>query len=307
MHITNKHYPYPVLKPYGDDYIESLFDVTVVPNLTSDKVILKINAKLKNKKIKELIDQKLAKIVCHIESSLTAFRKTICIPLNDIEDEIYSGELSFEISSDIISGKVFVCPFIISSGNFDYANPAFNPEYGGVSFPIDEGAVLAEGNQISFEIPNIRKTLEYTPSIFETVPIDDPSIDSITVDYSHDEKIIIHMPKEMFKNYKLLNNSLETRPQLWAMIIVPCMVHLLEYIQSLRGTEDYSNIKETRWYNVINDALKKSKGYDLESADFLRDDIVMVSEDILKNPLQISLCSLTGGDNQKSTEFLEEL
>ena len=45
MHITNKHYPYPVLKPYGDDYIESLFDVTVVPNFTSDKVILKINAK----------------------------------------------------------------------------------------------------------------------------------------------------------------------------------------------------------------------------------------------------------------------
>ena len=82
MNISEKHYPYPVLQPAGDDYENSLFDVDVSLVKSPDVVIAKFTASLRDNGLRRLIGvEHKAKILCHLECPRTVYRTCADIPL----------------------------------------------------------------------------------------------------------------------------------------------------------------------------------------------------------------------------------
>ena len=147
MNITDKSYPYPVLTPDGDDYENSEFDVALEVVKEPDKITLKFSPTLKDNGLRRLIGvEKAAKIIVHVESPMTVYRRTFDIPLPVCDTASEREKTVVEIPAAELSGVVSVCPFIVASQDIPaYTNEAFNPDYEGEAFSVDCGAVLAEG------------------------------------------------------------------------------------------------------------------------------------------------------------------
>ena len=77
MNIREKHYPYPVLSPNGDDYEKSEFDVGLEVTKTPEAVTMTFAPTLKDNGLRRLIGvSKAAKIIVHVECPKTVFRRT---------------------------------------------------------------------------------------------------------------------------------------------------------------------------------------------------------------------------------------
>ena len=90
MNITNRLYTYPVLCNEKDDYINSIFDVTIsTDGSTVSNLYLNIHFKMNNKEIRQAMLDKKAEYVLHIECPTTSFRKTVSSEVrSDIEYSI---------------------------------------------------------------------------------------------------------------------------------------------------------------------------------------------------------------------------
>ena len=116
MNITDKSYPYPVLTPDGDDYENSEFDVALEVVKEPDKITLKFSPTLKDNGLRRLIGvEKAAKIIVHVESPMTVYRRTFDIPLPVCDTASEREKTVVEIPAAELSGVVSVCPFIVAS------------------------------------------------------------------------------------------------------------------------------------------------------------------------------------------------
>ena len=58
MRVKNRLSPYPILNDFGDDYIDSSFEVRYEVNTQFTEIYGKLIFELKNDEIKKLIDEK---------------------------------------------------------------------------------------------------------------------------------------------------------------------------------------------------------------------------------------------------------
>ena len=212
MNITDKSYPYPVLTPDGDDYENSEFDVALEVVKEPDKITLKFSPTLKDNGLRRLIGvEKAAKIIVHVESPMTVYRRTFDIPLPVCDTASEREKTVVEIPAAELSGVVSVCPFIVASQDIPaYTNEAFNPDYEGEAFSVDCGAVLAEGRQRTFVADTAREALAMSSSIFSVLLDPDDSHKTLRNDFNGN-KIIVFMPRKMFVQYGTLKDSPEVR------------------------------------------------------------------------------------------------
>lgn len=300
MDITNRLYPYPVLSPLNDSVPNSSFDIGVTSEIAADKnsLTLCFDFSLKDKALKDLIQAGKVGIIVHTECPRTTFRQAYQIALADcfeVADDELRGTSSEVISSTLVSGKLEICPFLVALDDFKYTSASFNPYYGGATFDIDVGSIVAEGLQKNIVVDIARTRLQAQNSIFVTILTEDPKHTTMSVDIDGD-RITILMPKQMFDSYgKLKKSSTENDPILWSLIIIPAFVSTLEQVKKYRELNGYEieELSTRRWYRSINKALKTKLGYGFESDTFLKSDTVEVAQTIIGNPLGSVLNEMT--------------
>lgn len=260
MNISEKRYPYPVLKPNGDDYEGSEFDVDIAVTASSEKVKVTFLPRLRDDGLRHLIGvEKVARIICHLECPKTVYRTFVELDLPVCEAASEQEAKLFEIPTAQLSGEVSVCPFIVATADIPaYTNPSFNPDYECEAFTIETGGVLAEGGQKRFMVETSREALAQSPSIFSVVP-GDKNLKTLRLDYSGD-KIRLSMPKWMYEKYGTLKDVPEDRETMWAMLFVPALVEILTMLGATCrfDAERLDDLKRYRWYAAIDRAVKKT-------------------------------------------------
>lgn len=297
MNISDKRYPYPVLKPDGDDYDGSSFDVAVDARATADIVTIVFTPQLKDNGLKQLIGvEHQAKIVCHLECPKTVFRQVVELNLPICEVATEKEATMIEIPASKLSGEVSVCPFIVATADIAaYTNPSFNSDYECASFTIETGAVMAEGVQKRFVVDTSREALISRNSIV-MVTIGDQDLKTVRLDYSGD-KIRIEMPKRMYEKYGTLKDNQEDRDVIWAMVFVPAITEVLAMLGATRkyAREDLDEFKTLRWYAALDQAVRiqcGGKGIDTDEFE-TRASYLELASLIVKNAIQQAFISMS--------------
>lgn len=284
MEIRYKLYPYPVLAYYSDDYKDGSFEATI--DLRKDGYNIRIDfmASLTNEGLKQLIQTGQARYAYHLECAQTGFREVVTT------DKVSE---SCVLSDKKICGKLQICPFIVAVQDITgYNNPGFHDDYSGAAFEIEAGCVLAVGRQVNATITKETEDLANTPSVFSIMIV---GIDG--------QKIVIKLPLNDYYSYKQLAKAPITQPVLNAITIIPALTYALEELKC-RSIEEREELSECIWYRTVRKALLTKFDVDIESDDFNQQNMVVLAQRLINDPLAEAfkvLCDgfgTTGGNEE---------
>lgn len=294
MEIRYKLYPYPVLAYYSDDYKAGAFDTTI--DLAKDGYNIKVDfmASLTNDGLKALILNGQAQYVYHLECAQTGYRQVVRT------DKVSDSKI---LSDKEVCGKLQICPFIVATQDIlGYTNAGFHDDYSGATFDIEAGCVLAVGKQVNATIAKEMEDLANTPSVFSIIRNADPLVTHMIIGIDG-PKIIVKLPLNDYYSYKQLAKNPITQPVLNSLTIIPALTYALEELKCLT-IEEREEFGESVWYRTVKKALLTKFSVDIESGDFNQQNMVILAQRLINDPLADAfkvLCEgfgTTGGDDE---------
>ena len=93
MRIKNRLSPYPILDNFGDDYVDSSFNVEYEVNTQFTEIYGKLIFEINNDEIKQLIAEHKAVYTVHIESPVTCFRRVLSSDDTEIEFRVNAASV----------------------------------------------------------------------------------------------------------------------------------------------------------------------------------------------------------------------
>jgi len=286
MDIRYKMYPYPVLAYFLDDYKDKhAFDVKITEVKDGFDTKLVFETTLTNKDLLGLVRERKALFVYHMECAQTGFRKVIRT------DKCSSF---YVLSNREVKNLVQICPFIVASENLkSYSSADFDDDYKGMSFDIEEGCVLAVGQQVNADVSDSIDDLANTPSIFSIIQNTDETVHEMRVDESG-EKIVIQLPFNDYYSYKSLSQNPKFEPVLNALTIVPALVFVIEGMKHWDGGEMDRREQDCGWFRSIRNVLSKEFNIDLEAGKLSSLDSMDLAQKLIGSPLPDAFAELSG-------------
>ena len=239
MRINTKYYPYPVIIEGNESYLSAKIESDVDAIVENYDIKFSLKISVNNEEVNDLIRNKKAAFIHHIECAQTCYRRVVSTNKNE--------DLFIEHRSKL-SGLVQVCSMIVAIEDIDnYKNTDFSADYRGFSFKIKKGCVLGIGNQIEIFINKDKEALENTSSIFSIVPLVGEEDRILTVTTNQKSKIIIGIPQKSYYIYKNLSINLELQSIMHSMIIVPALMEVFDTLKS----EELYNFEDYRWFKAL--------------------------------------------------------
>lgn len=246
MDIKYKLYPHPVLTRDTDDYINSTFRFNVLAEKGIRELRFHFDMELKNDGMRALIKEGSAEFLVHIECPKTCYR----IIVKSEEDSF--GK---RIPERQLNGKVAICAFVVAKKDLPaYTNTDLDPDYGGASFFIDKGSILAVGGQYDLDVIKDTEELEKISSIFTICRYAADTDESMKIDIDG-EKIVIALSDRGFQDHRMLTAMPGLLPVFHAMIIVPALIYVFETLYR-EGIAEY---EDRRWYTAVKKALARQE------------------------------------------------
>lgn len=282
MQIKPRSYPHPVLSPFGDDVINSVFQPVVTVKGNKNAYAFDAVFKTNNTDLIALIQQKKARFAVHIECLQTRYRN---IFTSD------KDKFSFDIASGMLDGRVEVCSFILADTSLDeYRNERFHPDYAKLTFRVQKGDTLAVGDDREFLAEKKNDPLRKVPSIFSIVPSDDKNATGMDIDTSG-AKVIVSLARGNYDAYNSLKVDQSLQPLLSAVVIVPALVNVIEEIRNIASEQGLDAYAERRWFMVICRRLREI-GIEPYNPDSFVDSSLRIAHELLGQPLNTSLVAL---------------
>lgn len=278
----SKLFPHPVLREENQDYLTSKFDTIVNTKNLVTKYLIEIDVTLDNPELINLLKNKKAKIIVHLECSNTKFR--------EIRD-LNIGKNELLINAGLMEGTLYFLPLIVAKENIEgYFSKDFNKEYENNSFRLEKGDILAIGRHFPIVIENIKDKLASVPSIFSIKKSLNQVPRGIEIGLTKD-KIEIYLPDNVFQVYSKYKKSKFYLDIMSSVIILPALMSVLDNLKDVgeNGSVDYG---DKRWFLVIRRKLKE-EGIDLEKGELKTEDSFRLSQQILDFINARSLESLT--------------
>jgi len=261
-----KVFPYPVLRPDIDDYIDGDFQVIADVSVSQDasQVNVAVEFDLSVTEIQAEIDAGKAEFVAVISSRETFYRTT----LRTSKKKTTKG-----FRADQIRGELLISPFIVAKEDIKgFKSVDINPEFGASSFSFDAGEVLAidEPKAIYFD----RDLFTPLSSVLELALDPNQKESKWTLSFDQDKlrilvgeksKEIIDLARNNQQNKAILINSM------WFGAVA-------EAANQLKQGTDYD---ELRWASVIRQQCH-NKGIDLVGSDSYQ-----IAQTLLVNPLSL--------------------
>jgi hypothetical protein len=262
-----KAFPYPVLRPDIDDYLQSEFQVTVDIEGGKDNKRLdaKVQVALSSDQIKREIEKGNAAVTIVFSCRETYFREAITTNKFELKKSFDAGSLR---------GEVLIYPFVVAVKSIKgFSAPDINAEFRKDSFSFEPGEVLAA------EEPKIiyidRELFKPISSIVQIVKSDSLSGFEWKVDLE-DSKIRILLSAEAKQAVDQARNSRRNRAVLINSIYFAAV---MEAIQKLKDEE--STYSHLRWAKVITQQCHNA------AINIVSNDSYIITQQLLNSPLAL--------------------
>ena len=170
----NKAFPYPVLRPYSDDYVDVEFQATVEFIVSKDKIKVNIGFAISSEEIINQIKIGNAEYAAVISCRDTYYQHVLSSKSKLVSAEFDNGELR---------GEVKVRPYVVVKNDIaEFKSQDINPEFGNGPFRFEVGDILAQDETQVFYID--RDLFKPISSVFELVKKQDQP-DGESVSYTH--------------------------------------------------------------------------------------------------------------------------
>jgi hypothetical protein len=276
----SKAFPYPVLRPYSNDYIDADFQATVDFAVDTDSVSVIVSFALSSNEIAETIRSGKAEYIVIISCRDTYFQSVLKSKENIINSTFEKGSLK---------GEVTVNPYIVVTKQINsFVSQDINPEFGLGPFKFDEGDILAQDDAQIFYLD--KELFKPITSVFDLVKKED-LIDGLwTISFDQDH-IQIQVSPKMKESIDSARNDSRNRVVLVNSIYFAAIMQAIQKIKEERDT--YENRK---WAQVF---LSQAHNMNI---DFDRDnkEAYYIAEMLLREPLKRLNELVFKGNNNES-------
>lgn len=281
MKLKADLFPYPVLTPELDDYIDNTsFKVS---NLeahieSSDLVSIRCMFVVHNKQLQRLLEDKKLVYALHLEGEASSYRKLITTSAEN-------PFLNVSIKNDVLPKKLFVnCLILANTTIKNYRNETFNSLYYDETYVVD---TLYKGDIVAFLPTQTFEFDVYNEALGQ---------DSIFIISKHNEpymgleltgdKIEIILPQNMFNTYKTWGNVRDKKSLFISSIIMPALIEALGEISNERVSP------ELQWVSSITDILER------ENIDLGNQSLFVVAQKLLQQPFDDVIQNEFNGENK---------
>jgi hypothetical protein len=260
----SKTFPYPVLRPFSDDYVDAEFQALSEFIIDDDGIKVSCSYQTSSVELQHQIALGAAKYVSIVSCRETYFRQVITTDQTKIEANLDASSLRGEVSVDA---------YIVAVKNIkNYGSPDINKEFGKKRFNFMPGEILAQDeNQSIFVDRDLFKPIS---SVFELVKNDSLGGGEWRVSLEQDQVQIEVSPamKEAIDNSRSSNLC---KGVLVNSIYFSSVVHA---IQRLKEGGDFGDLK---WAKVVERQIHNHH-IELNSTD-----AYIVAQRLMKHPLSI--------------------
>lgn len=267
MKLNADLFPYPVLTPELDDYIDNTsFEVN---NLEahiegSDLVSIRCMFVVHNKQLQGLLENKELVYAIHLEGEASSYRKLITTSAEN-------PFLNISIKNDVLPKKLFVnCLILANTTVKNYRNETFNSLYYDDTYVVDmlyKGDIVAFLPTQTFEF-EVYNTALGQDSIFTVSKHNEPYMGlELTGD-----KIEVILPKDMFDIYNTCGNERDNKSLFISANIMPALIEALGEIRNETVSSDL------QWVSSICDILER------ENIDLGNNSLFVVAQKLLQQP-----------------------
>ena len=241
--------PYPVLYPAGEEYAaeqgypQAHFDVAGDPRLSVNEdhnLVIDLDFELKEPYLASLVDSGVAKYYVNVECGHTYFRCAYVQSGKSFHLEIDYGDIADSI--DIFIGVV------ADRDMPGFTALGFANRYGGASFDIEKGDILAVGTGWTVELEGVDGNSD--PYIY--VNKDASGEHSDLWVNGNGDKLIVNLAEKLYKIYFTRNKS--RKAELIALVMKPAILSALqtEIARALKDDEEKDiDVKSRRWLRKL--------------------------------------------------------
>jgi hypothetical protein len=259
-----KTFPYPVLRPHSDDYMESEFQAIAEFEIQGNDIKVNLSYHVSSSELLKMLDDGLAKYVSVISCRDTYYRNVIITE---------KSQHSESIDGSSLRGKVITDSYVVAIDNIkNYSFSDINPEFGKTFFDFRPGEIMAqEETQVLF----IERDL-FTPvsSVFQLVKNQSLNGGEWRVSLDQDN-VQIEVSSEMKENIDNKRSNSSCRAILLNSIYFSAACHAIQQLKDDDGYNDY------KWARVITQQMHNSH-IDLNTLD-----AYIITQKLMKNPLSI--------------------
>ena len=282
---VNINYPYPVIRPYTEDYKKTIFEGALSVNLQPDGYLICPNFVMTNLEIDNLISEGKLTYAIEVISPSTWYRKLFIVKDN----------APIKLEPIYIHERVEIIPCIVAKEEIqNFVNMDFEDEYKGLVFNIKAGDIIAIGEAKVFD------ALYKNDVIKDGVPIvnigGSDEIKEIICDYSG-RFIEVTLPMEVYKNYLDCGSNPTKYDVLNSVLSIPPLVEAIRIIADDDNPlfPQKSRLESKAWYKTIMINLKRIAGNNDNKY-----------RDLLSKPF-VAAEMLMGNNYVNALKYIEEL
>lgn len=247
MKIDNRRlFTYPVLAEDRSDYKTCEFSCEMkISSDVANNIVLNFNLSTDCAEIKNLISKGDAEYLFHTECPTTIYREIFRSSV-----EIFSCK----IPRDRVKKEINCVALIVSRRelkNFRCAD--WNEDFGGISFNLPKGSVLAYKNLPTMKInddPNIFKNVSSIFSVYKKIGAETFDVKT------HSDKIKIGLSEKDYVLYRRYCSNPQMQPILNAMIIFPVLIYVFE---ELKSDTDFERYGDKAWFRSLSASYRRKK------------------------------------------------
>ena len=255
MIIKPRAFPWPVLGPEMDDYLEGSLEISVTGTPGNSDYRLFCNLELDSNEIKTALGDGRALIGVVVECKQNLFRKRYPANISDSGFEIL-------IPADTLTGEVQILAIVTAAADLDDFAPAnLNEDYTGIRLSVPKNAILAFSETVRFEATPFTDRLKNVSSIMRVRPVDKQG-DFMDIQKGSD-RIIIEVSR---KNYRLYRHIVGTRAAthlISGLLVQPVLLDVLHEINQ-HSFAERKDFGDRKWFRILRNQLAKHN-IDLEN------------------------------------------
>lgn len=261
----NKTFPYPVLRPFSDDYVDVEFQTNVDFSSNEGVVTTDISYRVSSAELVEQVKNGNAKFVSMVSCRETYFREVIASDVKNVLKNFDVGNLRGEVKVDSYIIAVKKIP--------SFSSQDINIEFGRDSFAFTPGDVLAQDETAVFYID--RDLFKPVTSVFDLVKNTEFSEGEWRI-YLDDDHIQIEVSTAMKESIDNARNDTSMKVILLNSIYFSAAVHAIQRLK-----EFGSDHEEKKWSRVFYRQIHNN-GLDLVGTD-----AYILAQKLMKYPLKV--------------------
>lgn len=258
----NKTFPYPVLRPYSDDFVDMEFQATSDFRIEDDSVTVEVDYVLSSSDILRLISEQVAAYVTVIACRDTYFSVSV---------RSFDSHIIEKFDGSLFRGEVEVRSYVHIIKDILLNSTEVHPDFGKGPFCYGVGDIIAQDETAVFYFD--RDLFKPVTSVFDLVKKDTLSRGAWDLRFDQD-----HVQIEVSPEMKSSLDSARNRPSNRAILINSIyFAAVMQAIEKIRNdSETYGDYK---WANIFIQSAHNNS-IDIDSGD-----LHSVAQTLMKHPL----------------------